>query len=194
MTYLFTKAYCEFLCAIILHHLHYYPVNFKTEAMVDLDTTVELSQGRGRAGCQAYTQRAMINRLHGNDDLARADFQAAANLGSEFAKAQVKIIFVCLFVTQRLGGWRYLEWYKYMIVRSGCGTDQKVQWRALAMRYLWSAHSLRNEDEYNVGSKFHLYKKWSRVLWGSLVKWKEWERIVWVGRVCKCRSYLIILM
>ncbi|XP_050727105.1 tetratricopeptide repeat protein 36-like [Eriocheir sinensis] len=59
------------------------------EAMTDLDTAVRLSEGKGRAACQAFTQRAMIHRLHGQDDLARADFQEAANLGSEFAKAQV---------------------------------------------------------------------------------------------------------
>ena len=57
--------------------------------MAALDTAVQLSQGRGRAACQAFTQRAMVHRLQGQDDLARADFQEAANLGSEFAKAQV---------------------------------------------------------------------------------------------------------
>ncbi|KAG7160594.1 tetratricopeptide repeat protein 36 homolog [Homarus americanus] len=59
------------------------------DAMTDLNTAVELSRGKGRAACQAYTQRAMIHRLHGNDDLAREDFQAAGTLGSEFAKAQL---------------------------------------------------------------------------------------------------------
>lgn len=60
-----------------------------SEAMTDLDMALRLSEGKGRAACQAFTQRAMIHRLHGQDDLARADFQEAANLGSEFAKAQV---------------------------------------------------------------------------------------------------------
>lgn len=60
-----------------------------SDAMTDLETAIRLSEGKGRAACQAFTQRAMIHRLHGQDDLARADFQAAANLGSEFAKAQV---------------------------------------------------------------------------------------------------------
>lgn len=59
------------------------------EAMTDLDTAVRLSQGRGRAACQAFTQRAMVHRLQTHDDLARDDFQKAANLGSEFAKAQL---------------------------------------------------------------------------------------------------------
>lgn len=57
--------------------------------MIDLETALGLSEGKGRAACQAFTQRAMIHRLHGEDDLARADFQEAASLGSEFAKAQV---------------------------------------------------------------------------------------------------------
>ncbi|MPC13786.1 Tetratricopeptide repeat protein 36 [Portunus trituberculatus] len=60
------------------------------EAMADLETAVRMSQGQGRAACQAFTQRAMVHRLQGHDDLARADFQEAANLGSEFAKAQLK--------------------------------------------------------------------------------------------------------
>lgn len=57
--------------------------------MTDLEAALRLSEGKGRAACQAYTQRAMIHRLHEQDELAKADFQAAANLGSEFAKAQV---------------------------------------------------------------------------------------------------------
>lgn len=62
----------------------------KTEdAMTDLNKAITLSGGKGRAACQAYTQRAMLYRLQANDDLAREDFQAAANLGSEFAKAQL---------------------------------------------------------------------------------------------------------
>lgn len=59
------------------------------EALADLNMAVEIARGKGRAACQAHTQRAMIHRLNGNDDLAREDFQAAANLGSEFAKAQL---------------------------------------------------------------------------------------------------------
>ncbi|KAK7080851.1 Tetratricopeptide repeat protein 36 [Halocaridina rubra] len=60
------------------------------DATTDLDKAITLSEGKGRAACQAYTQRAMIYRLRNEDELARADFQAAANLGSEFAKAQVR--------------------------------------------------------------------------------------------------------
>ena len=60
-----------------------------TEALDDLEKALELSGGRGRAACQAYTQRAMIKRLQHMDEEAKKDFQAAADLGSEFAKAQV---------------------------------------------------------------------------------------------------------
>ncbi|XP_068221196.1 tetratricopeptide repeat protein 36 homolog [Palaemon carinicauda] len=58
-------------------------------AMADLDKAITLSEGKGRAACQAYTQRAMIHRLQERDELARSDFQVAASLGSEFAKAQL---------------------------------------------------------------------------------------------------------
>jgi len=41
----------------------------------------------GRA-LQAYTQRAMVYRVKGDDDQAFLDFDAAAALGSEVAKAE----------------------------------------------------------------------------------------------------------
>lgn len=59
------------------------------DALADLNKAIELSEGRGRAACQAFVQRAMIERLRGNDDLARADFEKAATLGSQFAKTQI---------------------------------------------------------------------------------------------------------
>ena len=54
-----------------------------------MNTAINLSQGQGNAACQAYTQRALIQRLEGHDDEALEDFKKAANLGSEFAKTQV---------------------------------------------------------------------------------------------------------
>mgnify|MGYP001792502558 CR=1 FL=1 len=39
--------------------------------------------------CQAFTQRAMIRRLEGDDDGCRSDFAKAAELGSKFAKQQL---------------------------------------------------------------------------------------------------------
>ncbi|KAK5980540.1 Tetratricopeptide repeat protein 36 [Trichostrongylus colubriformis] len=59
------------------------------EALLDLNQAISLSGGVGRSACQAFVQRAMIHRLYGDDDLARADFQKAAELGSSFAKMQV---------------------------------------------------------------------------------------------------------
>ncbi len=34
-------------------------------ALQDLDKAIELSEGRGKAACQAYTQRAMLHKLDG---------------------------------------------------------------------------------------------------------------------------------
>jgi len=62
------------------------------DALADLNKAIELSEGRGRAACQASVQRGMIERLRGNDDLARADFEKAAGLGSQFAKTQLVIM------------------------------------------------------------------------------------------------------
>lgn len=58
-------------------------------ALEDLNTAVSLSGVRGRAAEQAFTQRGLIHRLHGDDEEAREDFQAAAKLGSKFAQKQV---------------------------------------------------------------------------------------------------------
>lgn len=69
-----------------------YPIkkaNIFTEALEDLNSAISLSNGKGKSACQAFTQRAMIYRLKERDDQAKEDFQKAAELGSEFAKAQV---------------------------------------------------------------------------------------------------------
>jgi len=60
-----------------------------TDAIADLERAMELSDGRGSAACQAALQRAMLYRLHGDDDSARRLFQQAADLGSAFAKSQM---------------------------------------------------------------------------------------------------------
>ena len=60
-----------------------------TGALEDLNRAIELSNGRGKAACQAYTQRALINKLEGHDDEALNDFKMAACLGSTFARSQV---------------------------------------------------------------------------------------------------------
>ena len=41
------------------------------EALADLNRAIELSEGQGKSGCQAFVQRAMIHRLKGDDDAAR---------------------------------------------------------------------------------------------------------------------------
>ncbi|PSN38372.1 Tetratricopeptide repeat protein 36 [Blattella germanica] len=58
-------------------------------AMRDLNKAVNISGGKGRSGCQALCQRGIIHRKEGSDELARNDFQAAAQLGSQFAKMQL---------------------------------------------------------------------------------------------------------
>ncbi|XP_049778970.1 tetratricopeptide repeat protein 36 [Schistocerca gregaria] len=60
-----------------------------SEAVADLNLAIQLSNGRGKSGCQALCQRGIIHRKEGNDDLAKEDFKAAANLGSKFAKHQL---------------------------------------------------------------------------------------------------------
>ncbi|XP_013791401.1 tetratricopeptide repeat protein 36-like, partial [Limulus polyphemus] len=58
-------------------------------AISDLNNAINLSEGKGKAACQAYCQRALIHCLHKDDERALEDFKIAAALGSEFAKAQV---------------------------------------------------------------------------------------------------------
>jgi hypothetical protein len=60
--------------------------------MDDLNMALKLSKGKGNTACQAFTQRGCILRKLGKDDEARADFEAAARLGSPFAKIQVRPI------------------------------------------------------------------------------------------------------
>ncbi|XP_070560554.1 tetratricopeptide repeat protein 36 homolog isoform X2 [Ptychodera flava] len=58
-------------------------------ALTDLNKAIELSQAKGKAACQAFTQRGLIRRLEGQNELALEDFKKAADLGSAFAKSQV---------------------------------------------------------------------------------------------------------
>ncbi len=63
--------------------------HFCADALNDLNTAINISQGKGRAACQAYCQRGLINLRNHAPDTAKADFETAAKLGSEFAKAQL---------------------------------------------------------------------------------------------------------
>lgn len=58
-------------------------------ALEDLNKAIQLGEDRGAATTQAYTQRALIHRLNGNEDKALEDFTKAAELGSAFAKSMV---------------------------------------------------------------------------------------------------------
>jgi len=59
------------------------------EAKIDLNNAVNLSEGKGRAACQAYCQRGLISLKEEQLEQAKADFEGAAKLGSQFAKAQL---------------------------------------------------------------------------------------------------------
>merc|ERR1711936_946676 len=65
-------------------------------ALKDLDTAIQLSQGKGKAGSNALCQRGVLLRKEGRDDDAMEDFKRAAKNGSGFAKAMVKNVFTAL--------------------------------------------------------------------------------------------------
>ncbi|XP_061916288.1 tetratricopeptide repeat protein 36 [Entelurus aequoreus] len=58
-------------------------------ALEDLERAMSLSTGAGVTSRQALVQRGLVHRLRGQEDLALADFQKAAALGSDFARRQV---------------------------------------------------------------------------------------------------------
>lgn len=60
-------------------------------ALADLEKAIELSASRGEevARKKALCQRALLHRLQGKDVESRADLEAAAALGSDFAKTQL---------------------------------------------------------------------------------------------------------
>jgi len=60
-----------------------------TGALVDLNKALELSEGRGRAARQAFTQRGLLRRLQDDVSGAEDDFKHASALGSDFAKTQI---------------------------------------------------------------------------------------------------------
>ncbi|XP_034556387.1 tetratricopeptide repeat protein 36 isoform X2 [Notolabrus celidotus] len=57
-------------------------------ALEDLNQAISLSSTAGRTACQALVQRGLLRRLTCQNDEARADFEKAAALGSEFARQQ----------------------------------------------------------------------------------------------------------
>lgn len=60
-----------------------------SEALEDLNSAVELSEGKGRSGVQALCQRGALYRSMEQDDKAKEDFTRAAKAGSSFAKSQL---------------------------------------------------------------------------------------------------------
>ncbi|XP_061224263.1 tetratricopeptide repeat protein 36 [Neopsephotus bourkii] len=61
-------------------------------ALRDLDASIRLSRGCGRAACQSFVQRGLIHRLHARDEDARRDLERAARLGSAFARRQLVLL------------------------------------------------------------------------------------------------------
>lgn len=61
-------------------------------ALGDLDQAIALSGSTGHTACQALVQRGLLHRLARQNDEARADFEKAAALGSEFARQQAVVL------------------------------------------------------------------------------------------------------
>ncbi|XP_037534242.1 tetratricopeptide repeat protein 36 [Nematolebias whitei] len=61
-------------------------------ALQDLDQAISLGGTTGRSACQALVQRGLLRRLACQNDEARADFEKAAALGSEFARQQAVLL------------------------------------------------------------------------------------------------------
>ncbi|XP_034024854.1 tetratricopeptide repeat protein 36 [Thalassophryne amazonica] len=61
-------------------------------ALEDLDRAINLSGVSGLSACQALVQRGLLHRLEHQDEKARADFEKAAALGSEFARQQAVLL------------------------------------------------------------------------------------------------------
>ena len=61
----------------------------KDLASPDLDKALDLCGSKGQVAGQAFTQRALIHKLNGDNDAALEDFKKAARLGNSFAKSQV---------------------------------------------------------------------------------------------------------
>eukprot|EP01135_Chromosphaera_perkinsii_P008150 Nk52_evm1s1149 gene=Nk52_evmTU1s1149 len=59
------------------------------DALKDLEKAIEYGQNDNFVLRNAYTQRAMIEKLRGDDDAAKSDFEKAAELGGELAKMEL---------------------------------------------------------------------------------------------------------
>lgn len=61
----------------------------KDSASSDLDKALEFSHYQGNVAGQAFTQRALIHRLNGDENAALEDFKKGARMGNSFAKSQI---------------------------------------------------------------------------------------------------------
>ncbi|XP_053676787.1 tetratricopeptide repeat protein 36 homolog [Anopheles nili] len=61
----------------------------ENDALLDIEKALELSNQSGRTGCRALCQRGIMKRKNDDIDGARQDFEAAAKLGSKFARTQL---------------------------------------------------------------------------------------------------------
>ncbi|XP_066246725.1 tetratricopeptide repeat protein 36 homolog [Euwallacea similis] len=60
------------------------------DAFNDLTTAIDLcTEKHKKTLCQAYCQRAILHKRADRKELAKADFEKAAELGSKFAKSQL---------------------------------------------------------------------------------------------------------
>jgi len=70
-------------------HVYQYLRRFE-DAFNDLTTAINLSTSKHQKTlCQAYTQRGILHKRAERIELAKADFENAAQLGSSFAKTQL---------------------------------------------------------------------------------------------------------
>lgn len=60
-----------------------------TGALEDLNNAINLSEGTGKAACQAFCQRGLIYQLQGKKVQASDDYRVASKLGSAFAKTML---------------------------------------------------------------------------------------------------------
>lgn len=60
-----------------------------SEALLNLNKAIQLSQGKGKAAAQAYCQRAMLHHVLGQEEAAIKDWESSAKLGNAFARSQL---------------------------------------------------------------------------------------------------------
>jgi len=59
------------------------------DAIRDLDKALEINGGKGKVGIQALTQRGILRKVFGEDNLAQEDWKKASALGGQFANRLV---------------------------------------------------------------------------------------------------------